>query len=100
MYDNVKIVLSRIQDYFSKRFKESFNIKKDNLEEYVDFKSKNYQFRVHVGFIQARIETDLQEPIETRLDGVLNNFQITKGKMYELSQRQVIGQIPSEYYIE
>ncbi|GAB6263671.1 hypothetical protein [Photobacterium sp. R1] len=98
MYDNIEIVLGYIKLHFELLFKEKFNVRPDF--RFAEYTSENYRFIVHADFIQARVDSDKETPIEKRIDDCLDGFEINKSKTYEFIKVDVNKPMPQEYAVK
>lgn len=98
MYKDINKVLKNIHTHFESIFLETFKVEKQL--RYVDFFSENYSFRVHAGFIQARIAADFEVSIEQRINEALKELTVDKGAVYDFTTKFVEEPIPTKYCIE
>lgn len=99
MYDDIERVLEDIRIHLGGIYFEEFDVSRSRRDDYATYRSKNYLFEVMAGFIQARIVSDFSVPIEERIDAVLQNFDVVRGRSYRFASRNSDGPIPIEYCI-
>lgn len=101
MYGNIDTVLDEAKDWFSENYGEIFQLKRDSTDKFTLYQSESHEFEVTAAFIQARTQDDFQVSIKHRLQSILKEATIEKGKRYRLSSRATDKQpMLIEYCIE